>query len=358
MIEDGQSVAYDLGEVVSDPEGEQLSILIDDMNTGTQGPILYFIEGDLITLTPLENANGATVLTAMVSDGVNPSIELEIPVVVEARDDPVVVNTSEWSDYTVEEDAAFTLLLSQLAYDVDGDVLQWSLEHNHSQLQVTQTNDSFMFTPAPDFNGQFDDLWLNVTDGTSVYDHQFSLIVTPLGDMPVASIQTIQRVSGGNSATMQWSMIDIDGILNTSGILTIDGVLIPTDHSCLIESLTTAQCVTIISLPESQTEAMDFKLKLHDDELDRDIIVSYILDDTQQGGAVTDSNSNEDSASGLLPSVLIGGGLLVLFILVALLVRRRGGDESDLSLAEQDTSDEDEIKPSSGGLLARAERLK
>ena len=358
LIEDGQSVAYDLGEVVSDPEGEQLSILIDDMNTGTQGPILYFIEGDLITLTPLENANGATVLTAMVSDGVNPSIELEIPVVVEARDDPVVVNTSEWSDYTVEEDAAFTLLLSQLAYDVDGDVLQWSLEHNHSQLQVTQTNDSFMFTPAPDFNGQFDDLWLNVTDGTSVYDHQFSLIVTPLGDMPVASIQTIQRVSGGNSATMQWSMIDIDGILNTSGILTIDGVLIPTDHSCLIESLTTAQCVTIISLPESQTDAMDFKLKLHDDELDRDIIVSYIFDDTQQGGAVTDSNSNEDSASGLLPSVLIGGGLLVLFILVALLVRRRGGDESDLSLAEQDTSDEDEIKPSSGGLLARAERLK
>ena len=358
LIEDGQSVAYDLGEVVSDPEGEELVIRIDGMASGTQGPVRYFIEGELITLTPLENANGAIVLTAMVSDGENPSVELEIPVVVEARDDPVVINTSAWVNHSVEEDAVFTLSLSQLAYDVDGDVLQWSLEHNHTQLQVVQNNESFTLTPAPDFNGQFEGLWLNVTDAASIHSHQFTLAVTPVGDMPVASIQTVQRLSEGNSATMQWSMLDIDGNLNTTGILTINGVVTPTNHSCLIESITTAQCVTIIPLPEPQSVTMDFKLKLHDDELNHDIVVSYIFEDTQQGGEVTDSNSQEDTASGLLPSVLIGGGLLVLFILITLLFRRRGGEESDLPSMEHDVTQEDEVKTSSGGLLARAERLK
>lgn len=358
LIEDGQSIAYDLGEVVSDPEGEQLLIRVDGMASGTQGPVRYFIEGELITLTPLENANGAVVITALVSDGANPSVELEIPVVVEARDDPVVINTSAWVNHTVEEDAVFTLLLSQLAYDVDGDVLQWTLEHEYSQLQAAQNNGSLAITPAPDTHGQFDNLWLNVTDGTSTHSDQFTLVVTPVGDMPVASIQAVQRLSESNSATMQWSMLDIDGALNTSGVLTINGVEIPTNHSCLFESSTTAQCVTIIPLPDSQSVTKDFKLKLHDDELDRDIVVSYIFEDTQQGGGVTDSNSQEDSTSGLLPPVLIGGGLLVLLVLLALLARRRGGEESDPSELDEHVMNQDERNTSSGGLLARAERLK
>jgi len=358
LIEDGQSIAYDLGEVVSDPEGEQLLIRVDGVASGTQGPVRYFIEGELITLTPLENANGAVVITAMVSDGANPSVELEIPVVVEARDDPVVINTSAWVNHTIEEDGVFTLLLSQLAYDVDGDVLQWTLEHEHSKLQVVQSNESFTLTPAPDINGQFDNLWLNVTDGTSTHSDQFTLVVTPVGDMPVASIQAVQRLSESNSATMQWSMLDIDEALNTSGMLTINGVEIPTNHSCLFESPTTAQCVTIIPLPDSQSVTMDFKLKLHDDELDRDIVVSYIFEDTQQGGGVTDSNSQEDSTSGLLPPVLIGGGLLVFLVLLALLARRRGGEESDPSGLDEHVTNQDERNASSGGLLARAERLK
>ena len=358
LIEDGQSIAYDLGEVVSDPEGEQLIIRIDGMATGTQGPVRYFIEGDLITLTPLEHANGATVLKATVDDGANPSLELEIPIVVEARDDPVFINASAWADYTVEEDGAFILPLSQLAYDVDGDVLQWSLEHNHTQLQVAQSNDSLTLTPAPDFNGQFDNLWLNVSDGTSGHSHQLTLFVTAKGDLPVASIQNIQRLAEGTSATMQWSMLDIDGVLNTSGVLTINGVLTPTNHSCLSESSTTAQCVTIIPLPVNQSSAMEFKLKLHDDELDRDIVVTYIFEDTQQGDGGSESEIKDDDVSGLLPSVLVGGGLVVLVILVALLLRRRGGTDDDLPAAPHVDSGEQEPRPVSGGLLARAERLK
>jgi hypothetical protein len=261
-------------------------------------------------------------------------------------------------NHTVEEDAVFTLSLSQLAYDVDGDVLQWTLEHEHSQLQVAQNNESFTLTPAPDISGQFENLWLNVTDGTSAHSHQFTLDVTPVGDMPVASIQAVQRLSESNSATMQWSMLDIDGVLNTSGMLTINDVQIPTNHSCLFESPTTAQCVTIIPLPESQSETMDFKLKLYDDELERNIVVSYIYEDTQQGGGVTDSNSQEDSTSGLLTPVLIGGGLLVLLVLLALLARRHGRDESDPTGFDEHATNQDEGNASSGGLLARAERLK
>ena len=89
MDEDGPSIAYNLLEVVSDPEGEDLDIRIDGEQSGTQSPIRYSIQGSQLTLTPLPNQHGATVLQASVSDGVNPSLVLEIPVVVNPVNDPM-----------------------------------------------------------------------------------------------------------------------------------------------------------------------------------------------------------------------------------------------------------------------------
>ena len=75
MDEDGPSVVYDLGDVVTDPEGEALEVFLGGEKNGDQMPVRFSIEGERVTLTPLPNAHGATVLQMLVSDGENPSLD-------------------------------------------------------------------------------------------------------------------------------------------------------------------------------------------------------------------------------------------------------------------------------------------
>ena len=151
-----------------------MEVHIEGVKNGEQGPVLYSIEGERITLTPLNNANGATVLQVLVSDGENPSLLLEIPVVVNPINDPVIVNASQWTNISFPEDTTFTLPLGPLAYDVDGDDLTWSMEGDLTGLTASLVNGSFELVPEQDVYGVFDDVWLNVSDGTSV--HSLSLI--------------------------------------------------------------------------------------------------------------------------------------------------------------------------------------
>ena len=104
MDEDGTSVVFDLRDVVSDPEGVPLEMEIAGEKNGEQGPILFSIEGERITLTPLLNAHGATVLQILASDGENPSVLVEMAVVVNPVNDPVVVNASAWTNLSMVED--------------------------------------------------------------------------------------------------------------------------------------------------------------------------------------------------------------------------------------------------------------
>ena len=234
MEEDGDPIVFDLSTVVSDPEGESLLIRVAGQATGEQGPVRYAINDHYITLTPLENQNGATVLRATASDGSNPPVDLDIPVVVNAVNDPVVVNLSQWGgDAVMDEDTTLILDLSALAYDVDGDPLTWTLEGTQSSLSVLQTNASMSITPDTDVNGEFGVLWLNVTDGLSSHTFSFGLTVSPVGDLPFLSISTIERISGGSSATIQWTILDVDGIANTNAEVLIDGAVVPTNHSCI-----------------------------------------------------------------------------------------------------------------------------
>ena len=112
MDEDGASVVFDLGSVVYDPEDVPLDLNIGGEKNGEQGPVLFSIEGERITLTPLLNAHGATVLQILVSDGENPSVMVEMAVVVNPVNDPVIVNTSAWGNISMVEDTPFTLALS------------------------------------------------------------------------------------------------------------------------------------------------------------------------------------------------------------------------------------------------------
>ena len=60
---------------------------------------------------------------------------VELPVVVNPVDDPVVINASQWMNLSFPEDTTF-VAVGPLAYDVDGDELTWTLEGLHRLVSV------------------------------------------------------------------------------------------------------------------------------------------------------------------------------------------------------------------------------
>ncbi len=357
MDEDGAPLMFDMRDAVEDPEGEALVISINDETIGEQGPVRYYIDGDILTFTPLDDANGAMVLVAMVSDGVNPALEVEVPVLVNAIDDPVRINQSAWSNLTVDEDALFVLDVGPLGYDVDGDNLTWTLESPTQDIGISWSNGTFQITPIADLNGVFGPFQLNVTDGKSTYNGALFLEVLPVPDLPFLSISNIQALEGGSTATMQWSVGDVDGAVNTDAEVVVDNQTVSVDHSCLTSTSTVFQCVSLIPLPATD-EVVLVEVKVSDDELNRTVITRYLFDGSQ-ASLVNDETSSKDDGS----LVNIGAALVVLLLLFSVLgggafvYWRSSDDESDF-VVEQEIEDGSDGDEPSGGLLARVARLK
>ena len=355
MDEDGPSVVYNLKEVVSDPEGVPLEVHIEGVKNGEQGPVLYSIEGERITLTPLNNANGATVLQVLVSDGENPSLLLEIPVVVNPVNDPVIVNASQWTNISFPEDTTFTLPLGPLAYDVDGDDLTWSMEGDLTGLTASLVNGSFELVPEQDVYGVFDDVWLNVSDGTSVHSGQLNITVEPVGDLPFVSIESVQGMSG-STANMYWSVLDVDGTVNTAANVSVDGARVVVNHSCLSSGTGAYQCVTLLPMSSNPSTSLYLELELFDEELGRSVIASKVVelaapsDEENQ----TAPGNGAGGATATLTAAAMGGVLIIGVLVVVVLVRSRSPGGADASSAAV----EEVPEPSGGGLLARAEQLK
>ena len=361
MDEDGTSVVFDLGDVVSDPEGVPLELDIAGEKNGEQGPILFSIEGERITLTPLLNAHGATVLQILASDGENPSVLVEMAVVVNPVNDPVVVNASAWTNLSMVEDTPFTLALSPLAYDVDGDPLAWTLEGNLDVLSVSLVNNSFELVPANDAFGIHQGLWLNVSDGSTTHSENLSLTIAAVGDLPFVAIESVQGMSG-STANMYWSVADVDGSVNTEASVSVDGTVVEVSHSCLSSSNGVYQCVTLLPFSPGSATSVYIELEVYDDELERSVIASKVFDPLSDNSSNNQqSESEEDDAEGALTLIVGAGGFVLVLLAGAAFVffRSRGEDDVESSLASPHAVEPSTQESTQGsGLLARAERLK
>ena len=361
MDEDGTSVVFDLGDVVSDPEGVPLELDIAGEKNGEQGPILFSIEGERITLTPLLNAHGATVLQILASDGENPSVLVEMAVVVNPVNDPVVVNASAWTNLSMVEDTPFTLALSPLAYDVDGDPLTWTLEGNLDVLSVSLVNNSFELVPASDAFGIHQGLWLNVSDGSTTHSENLSLTIAAVGDLPFVAIESVQGMSG-STANMYWSVADVDGSVNTEASVSVDGTVVEVSHSCLSSSNGVYQCVTLLPFSPGSATSVYIELEVYDDELERSVIASKVFDPLSDNSSNNQqSESEEDEAEGAATLIVGAGGFVLVLLAGAAFVffRSRGEDDVESSLASPHAVEPSTQESTQGsGLLARAERLK
>ncbi len=232
----------------------------------------------------------------------------------------------------------------------------WTLEGNLDAFQVTFTNGTVEMTPQQDVFGVFEGVWLNVSDGTSAHSHNMTVAVEPVGDLPFASIESVQGLSG-STANMYWSVVDVDGAVNTQANVSVDGVSVAVNHSCLSSGTGAYQCVTLLPVPADTSTSLYVELEIYDAELDRSVIASKVVDLSSVDDGGNDTSAGEDIEGSGVMAVVAGIGMLLLLIGIgAVLVSRsrKGATESTLPsdmLVEPPAS-------SGTGLLARAEQLK
>jgi len=277
--------------------------------------------------------------------------------VVNPVDDPVLINNSAWSNLTLLEDETMTLDLEAMAYDVDGDSLTWTFEGGGTDLTVTQVNGSMMFTPRTDFFGVIDEVWLNVSDGSSTHSASLKLTVEPVPDLPFVNIDSVQSL-GGSTANMYWSVADVDGAVNTDANVSVDNVNVAVNHSCLSSSSGVFQCVTLLPI-DAAAASVYIQLEIYDSDLDRSVLATTVFDpslvNNTNGGQ---SGPSGDETGGLSSVVLAGAGVGLLVVLVAVLFLRQRNDSVNDVMPAVVQDDSTEESTGGGGLLARANRLK
>ena len=83
----------------------------------------------------------------------------------------------------------YLLILTQFAWDIDGDQLQWqtSVITSDPSLSVIVSGSEMIVSPANDVNGLNQLHWLNVSDANSNFSLPLLVNITPVADAPVSN---------------------------------------------------------------------------------------------------------------------------------------------------------------------------
>ncbi|DAC57795.1 MAG TPA: hypothetical protein D7I03_06780 [Candidatus Poseidoniales archaeon] len=323
LIEDGPSVSVNITEYAYDPEGEPLLASINDETQGIAGPVEFSYYNGVLTLNPVPNANGATVLHVRVTDGVTEPVDLDIPIQVAPVDDPVIANNSMWQ-ISMQEDESISLSLSDFAYDIDGDTLSWTIESDSSSANVAIISGSqLIISPQNDYFGTINNEWLNVTDGTTNYSQLLSIEVTSVPDIPILTLMNVNIIDD-TAATLAWSVFDNDGASEHGLEISLDGV--PQDNlqpSCIIDdSGNSKECVTMLEVPVNRSETVEVRVAIFDSEFTSEV-VEYTIIDFNSTVPIAEDKTDEDDGFKVSNTLIVSGVLgLIIMVLVLIIVLR------------------------------------
>ncbi len=319
LIEDGQSVAVDITDYAYDPEGEPLLASINDQTNGFAGPVEFSYYGGVLTLTPIPNANGATILHVRVTDGRTEPVDLDIPVQVAAVDDPVVANISMW-EISMLEDETISLNLTDFAYDIDGDALSWSIESQSTGANFAIISGSqIIISPPNDFFGSSNIEWLNVSDGTTTFSQLLDIEVASVPDLPVLTLMNVNIIDE-TAATLAWSVFDNDGASEHSLEISLDGVTQTNlQPSCIVDgSGKSNECVTMLEVPVNRSEIVEVRVSVLDSAFSSEVVEYTIIDFNSTVTVVEDKTEEDDGFTA--STTLVAAGVLGLIIMVLVLM--------------------------------------
>ena len=323
LIEDGPSVLVNITEYAYDPEGEPLLASINDETQGIAGPVEFSYYNGVLTLIPTPNANGATVLHVRVTDGVTEPVDLDIPIQVAPVDDPVIANNSMWQ-ISMQEDESISFNLSDFAYDIDGDMLSWTIESNSSSANVAIISGSqLIISPQNDYFGTINNEWLNVTDGTTNYSQLLSIEVTSVPDIPILTLMNVNIIDD-TAATLAWSVFDNDGASEHGLEISLDGV--PQDNlqpSCIVDdSGNSKECVTMLEVPVNRSETVEVRVAISDSEFTSEV-VEYTVIDFNSTVPIAEDKTDEDDGFKVSNTLIVSGVLgLIIMVLVLIIILR------------------------------------
>ena len=363
LIEDGSPITLKLSDYVQDPEGGLLTATVVGASEDTYGPISFLFAGENMTLTPLLNANGASVLHLLVGDGTNAPVELDIPLYVEPVNDGIFINDSAWS-FSVVEDEGLYLNLSDLASDVDGDNLFWTIESTSQSVEVTRSFSQFIITPILDFSG-FDNLTnINITDGTVTIIRTLNITVTPSPDAPILTLQELNLIDS-TAASLQWWVYDADGVMPNSTEIQVNGTILENlSFSCVFDATDlTNRCLSMLPIPASHNGTVEVQVTVYDEEMNLEVAATLSINMTPPDPVVIPSTTESDGFGSIGVTLVVSLSLLLLIVLLTIVLALRKGDKSTPELpmieVEQEVEQEmdEETLPKAntgGGLLARA----
>ena len=356
MVEDGSSTSVVLSEYVNDPEGEVLMASISGQTQGPYGPVDFAINEGVLTITPRLNMNGASVLHLLVGDGVNLPVELDVPVYVEPVNDAMTINTSYW-DIELDEDDSKALNLSEMAWDLDGDVLFWTIGDSSTNVDVVRAASQIIVSGAMDFYGTDTTVYLNVSDGENTHVATLNITVVAIPDAPAVTIKELNAVDERSGGLMWW-VYDPDGAIPSEANVSVAGMMLENlTHSCSLDQASaTNRCLTFIEYPPNANGTVELRVAVIDSDLGVES-VAYLTVNLSQSPDNTSPVVQTDESSDALSLITVGviGSILLLVVVIILLLSRRQGSGQVTGFAtEEAPAPVESTEAEAGGLLARA----
>ena len=344
--EDNGSLSLDLSAFVSDPEGVEIQLSQPAVVDG----VSVILDGTAVVIQPELNWNGAALINLPVSDGTTPAIFIEIPVRIEAVDDPMWVNESFWN-ITMDEDSAIQLDLGLFAGDVDGDDLTWSLSGT-STIVEAQLSSVLDLVGLENQNGLVTNLVLSVSDGNTTHTGNLTIDVINIPDVP--TVLMTSSFVGDGQVDVLWSLADADDNSTYTIVMSWEFGEANATHACTGVEVKT--CASAVVMPDA-TAGQELVLQLQ------------VWDEEAQQWSNLDSRTvvakepvkavNEGVASFETPQWLLPVTILVVIILLLVLVSQGGSKDDDLASDESGEEPEIEVEievevEEPQGLLARA----
>jgi len=366
MDEDSAAIVLNLSEYVFDPEGEEIAGLINTNASSELGPVSVIIADGFVTITPLANQNGAVVIHMLVGDGYNTALNLDLPINVLAVDDILVTNNSAWN-INATEDEPIVLDLGDFAYDLDGDLLSWSIGGSESsKCNFVIAGNDLMVNVKPDKYGTCNSQYLNVSDGTTTFSATLNVTISPQPDLPTITIVNVNLIDQ-TAATVQWNLIDLDEEQQADVTFYLENISQNVTSSCNDETKHISKCVTMLVLPQQHDGNITITIRVTDLELNQTVGIEYTLNMNLEPTVEEPENIQSDSISNEM--VIIGlAGILLILVIVRYINKNSNSNaqllRQELPVAEQqivnentNSDAENDSESASTGLLARAKKL-
>jgi hypothetical protein len=200
-----QSILITLNATDIDNESSDLSFYASTDDTDI---VTVFVEGSVLTLTPIEDATGTAVIEVWASDDQAESEHITFTLTVTAQND--APELAAIGVQSTNEDTPLDITLS--ATDVDEDVLTYTASSDEENVTAAIDGTTLTLTPADNWSGTAN-ITVTVDDGNDggTDDETFELMVNAVNDAPELTAIGNQSMEEDGVLSFALSSSDIDG---------------------------------------------------------------------------------------------------------------------------------------------------